>query len=120
MSNLITFNTPEEAEVAIKADNICKAIGGALVKHYPNRRWYVDVSIVGGVAKVLCPSISMLHGYTIHIKSVTNDDLEKKAIRAGGEILERFKLSRNQGAEGGEEFLLRDARGEALHALTGL
>ena len=120
MSGLITFDNSGEANDAIKADNICKAIGHALVQHYPHRQWYVDVSIAGGVAKVMCPSISMLHGYTIHIKSETTDNLEKKAIRAGGEILERFKLSRNQSAKGGEELILRDARGEALNALTGL
>jgi len=116
----VTFDNSGQAEDAIKADGICQTIGAALVKHYPNRQWYVDVSIAGGVAKILCPSISMLHGYTVHIKSETDDNLQKKAIHAGGEILERFKLSRNKNATGGEELILRDARGEALQAKTGL
>jgi len=120
LSGLITFENSGQAGDAIKADGVCKTIGKALVKHYPNRQWYVDVSISGGVAKILCPSISVLHGYTLHIKSETDDNLQKKAIRAGGQILEMFKLSRARNATGGEEFILRDARGEALQAKTGL
>lgn len=120
MSDLITFDNAGEAEDALKADGICKTIGAALVKHYPHRRWYVEASIQGGIAKVMCPSISMLHGFVIHIRSVTDDNLQKRAISAGGEILERFKLSRERLAKGGEEFILRDARGEALQAKTGL
>jgi hypothetical protein len=42
------------------------------------------------------------------------------AVKAGGQLLEMFKLSRDQGAKGGEELLQRDTRGEAIHAATGL
>lgn len=115
--NLITF---ENAGEAIKADLMCKSIGKVLQKHYPNRVWFVDLSLSGGVAKIMCPSISNMHGFVIHIHNKTNDQIEKAVINAGGQILEMFKLSRERGAKGGEELILRDVRGEALHAATGL
>lgn len=120
MSNVLLFDSTGEASSALKADLLCKHIGQTLKKHYPNRAWYVDVSIEGGVAKILSPSISLRHGFLIHISGKTNDQIEKDVVRAGGEVLERFKLSRERGASGGEENLLRDARGEALKAATGL
>lgn len=118
--NLITFDSPDQAAQSLKADLMCKTIGSALKKHYANRAWYVEVSLEGGVAKILCPSISSLHGFVIHIHSRTNDQIEKEVIRAGGQILEMFKLSRERGAKGGEENLQRNLRGEVIQAATGL
>ena len=118
--SLITFGNTAEASNAIQADLLCRSIGSTLKKHYPNRAWYVDLSLSGGVAKILCPSISMLNGYTVHIHNKTNDQIEKAVIMAGGQILEMFKLSRERDAKGGEELLMRDARGEVLQAAKGL
>lgn len=109
----------QSADEAIRADALCKMIGRTLKRHYPRRSWYVDVSVSGGVAKILCPSISMRHGFVLHIdKSLF--DLERDVVRAGGQILEMFRLSRNRDASGGEEYLERDARGEAIKAASGL
>jgi hypothetical protein len=115
----IEFFDLAQAQTAIKADAVCKAIGTALQKSYPRRQWYVDVSISGGTANIMCPSISTRHAYVLHINK-TAEQLQKDTIKAGGQILEMFKLSRERSAGGGEEFLLRDARGEAIHAATGL
>ena len=116
---MIVFDSTADAQDAIKADSVCKAIGAALVKHYPNRNWYVDVSIKGGVVKILCPSISMQFGFCLHIDRPAHE-LEKAAVFAAGQILEMFKLSRARGASGGEEKLLRNARGDVIQAATGL
>ncbi|MFA5632977.1 MAG: hypothetical protein WC997_15835 [Porticoccaceae bacterium] len=116
---IVTFDTSADATEALRADSICKTIGRALVKHYPNRKWYVDVSIKGGVVKILCPSISMQFGFTLHLNK-TAEELAKDAVRAGGQILEMFKLSREKGASGGEEALQRNARGDVIQAATGL
>jgi hypothetical protein len=120
MSGLVTFCSTSEAQDAIKADQICRAIGATLKKHYLNRDWYVDVSLSGGVAKIMSPSISMRHGYVVHIHNKTIEQIERAAIQAGGQILEMFRLSRERGAQGGEERLLRDLRGEVIQAATGL
>lgn len=118
--SVITFENQIEAQDALKADSICRAIGRTLKKHYPGRDWYVDVTIQGGAAKVMSPSISMRHGFVIHIHDKTIDQIERMAVKAGGQILEMFRLSRERGAQGGEESLLRDARGEVIQAATGL
>lgn len=120
MSELVTFESVTDAQDAVRADEICRAIGRALVKHYPHRRWLVDVSVRGGAAKILCPSISMRHAYVMHIHSRTIEQMEREAVRAGGQVLEMFKLSRERGASGGEERLAKDHRGEVIQAATGL
>lgn len=98
---------------AIQADGICRAVGAALQKAYPGRMWFVDVSISGGVVTVQAPKITSRHGYVLKMKDYpTTEWLQRAAIKAGGEILERFSLSRER--PGGEESLRRDARGEAI------
>ncbi|WP_299311769.1 hypothetical protein [uncultured Halomonas sp.] len=116
---IVTFDSPDEAQVALKADEVCKQIGQILIKHYPKRRWFVEVSIKGGVAQIQCPSISMQYGYTLHLNK-THDQMVADVIKAGGQILEMFALSRERGAKGGEELLARDSRGEVIQAATGL
>ncbi len=114
---MIVFDNTSEANAAIKADALCKTIGNALVKHYPGRQWYVDVSPRGGVIKILCPAISMQYGYTVSLDKPLHE-IERASIFAAGQILEMFKLSRE--LPGGEEKLLRDVRGEVINARTGL
>ncbi|MFG6159635.1 hypothetical protein ACGTNG_12585 [Halomonas sp. 1390] len=119
-SPIVTFDTPDEAELAVASDRLCRQIGALLCKHYPGRKWFVEVSVRGGVAQIQCPAISQLYGYTLHLHNKTHDQLRDAVVRAGGQVLEMFHLSRDRGASGGEESLLRDARGEALNAATGL
>lgn len=116
---VVTFDTSADASEALRADAICKKIGAALVRHYPGRQWYVDVSIKGGVVKIQNPALSRQYGFVLKLHHSTVQ-LEREAIRAAGQILEMFKLSRERDARGGEELLLRDARGDALYAATGL
>lgn len=120
MTGIITFDNSADALNAVKADQICRVIGAALKKHYTSRDWYVDVSIARGTANIFSPSISMRHGYVVHIHNKTIEQIEKAAVVAGGQILEMFRLSRERGASGGEERLLRDPRGEVIQAATGL
>ena len=117
---ILTFDTPDEAGEAMASDRVCRDIGAVLQKHYPGRLWHVHTSVRGGVAQIQCPSISTLYGYTLHIHNKTHDQLRDAVVRAGGQLLEMFKLSRHREAQGGEELLARDTRGEAIHAATGL
>lgn len=116
---LVTFSTPDEAEQAVLADRMCRWIGSVLLRHYPNRQWFVEVSMEGGVAKIQSPSISNNYGFVVHIDK-PREALERAVVRAGGELLERFGLSRERAAIGGEEAIERDIRGEAIHAATGI
>lgn len=116
---LVTFDTPDEAQDAIKADALCRKIGTILKQNYPGRRWFVEVTVKGGMASIQCPSISMQYGYQLYLNK-SPEDLEKAVKMAGGQILEMFRLSRERGAVGGEEAIQRDPRGEAVKAKTGL
>lgn len=119
MNQIVTFDCSADASEAVRADVVCKTIGGALVKHYPGRVWHVDVTLKGGAAKIMCPSISMIYAYVLLLDRHAHD-LEAATVRAGGQILEMFRLSRDKGATGGEERLQRDLRGEVIQAATGL
>ena len=120
MTGIVTFSSTSEAMDAIKADHLCRSIGATLKRYYPNRDWAVDVSLRGGVAKIFCPSISMRHAYVVKINKRTTLQIEQAVKHAGGEILERFRLSRQRDAMGDERHLIRDLRGEVLRASTGL
>lgn len=104
-------------ETTIAKDVIANRIGSTLQRTYPNRNWLVRVSDDLTIATINCTDISLQYGYTIHLDKITHE-LELVARFAGGEILERFNLSRDKYADDGA--LLRvDRRGEALGAKQG-
>ena len=120
MSNIQLFNTAGEADKAVQANRVCRVIGGALAKAYPTRKWYVDVTIVGGVAKIMCPAISERWAYQIFINK-SDYELERAAIKAGGQILEMFRLSRAKNADTRDEAdIARNPLGEAIKVASGL
>ena len=85
--------TLAEAKEALSNSNYCKQLGAALYKALPSRRWYVDVTNKGRTCTVKIPEISMEHGMVIHLERSIEPDI-KKVIMAGGELLERFNLTR--------------------------
>lgn len=117
MSFIQTFDEVE-ANNCVQATALCQKIGNALAKHYPRRKWYVDVNWEGKIASVFAADISMEYGYQLHINKIS-EEIEKAAVKAGGELLERFKLSRERLAFGGHENLIRDLRGNAMAAKQG-
>jgi hypothetical protein len=92
--NKIVDENSENAFVAMEEMRIAKAISTRLVRAYNNRQWKINVDIKGGMLIIACDSISNNKGYHIHMKSVPLHELEEKAVRAAGEILERHGLSR--------------------------
>lgn len=94
-----------------------KQIGTALVNKYPNRQWGVQINLQGGIMIISCPSLSTDKGYHIHMNGKLIDRLEKEAIRAGGEILERYGVNRNVNFDPEElESLDRDWQDEVISA----
>lgn len=121
MSNIISFHTWDEARQALEADEICKRVGKILVQHYPRRRWHVQVSAKGGVIQIGLPQVSTEFAWVLHLDRHRDYKvLQEAVVRAGGTMLEMFNLKRERSSEGGEQSLLRDGRGNALHAKTGL
>ena len=69
-----------------------KRIHDKLTKHYPGHMWAVNVN--QGVAFIKNLMLSGNWGFIIKLKDIDND--YKKVIQAGGEILERYNVSRGR------------------------
>jgi len=117
---LDVVSSEEDMYRKVAADLLCKNIGKMLTRHYPGRRWHVEVNLRGGVAHIRLPDISMRYGITMHLARTVNE-LNQRTIHVGGEMLERFGLSRNQNATNDDIAHVPKNRitGEALKASTG-
>ncbi len=95
--------------------HICAVIGDTLQKHYPGHIWLVNAE--QGRVNIFLGMVSGKWGFRINIVDL---DVEgRKIIMAGGELLERFNLSRAmRKAQVSIEMaeLKRDFTGEAVHA----
>ena len=94
-------------------------LGNILAKIYPNRSWYIEALPDQGVVVVKCATISMEYGMTIHL---THDmiEVESRAKKAAGELLERFRLSRSRYTSGADDTdLKRDVMGQVIGANKG-
>lgn len=80
--------SPEEQFLAMR-------IAQLLDTKYPGHVWGVHINKT--VATVRNMMLSGTHGYTLHLSNLrTDDDFNRRVIRAGGEILERFAVSRGK------------------------
>jgi len=111
---------PDDADPKRKAarEQIAGVLGRTLVESYPGRDWMVKISYDMTVATVFCAQVSLEHGYVLHT-GVPLHQLQAKAKRAGGEILERFGLHRGKGDGADAAGLIRDGRGNVIGAKQG-
>lgn len=94
---------------------IARAIGQTLVQHYPDREWGVRVDATGRMIILTCDSLSLLCGYHLPMNDDTLEVLQQRAVRACGEVLERYNISRSRVFNPDDlETLARDARDEAI------
>lgn len=75
---------------------IAKQIGTKLMQTYDQREWKVIVDIENQMLIVACDSISNHKGYHIKMLYQTIDELQKRAVMAAGEILERHNVARSR------------------------
>ena len=73
---------------------LAKRVGEALHKHYPGHLWAVTCEGEKGIATVRNMMLSGNWGFILKLTDVYDDPGMKRVIRAGGEILERFRVSR--------------------------
>ena len=92
---------------------LCKDIADLLVRHYPDWAWAVQPDEFGQVINIFNLNLHSEYGYTIRMVDIMHDPSRKQAVRAGGEILKRFRMPRRMNRE-----LLasapRDARGMCI------
>lgn len=113
--NVIQIYDDHGLQAALKQRRIRNAIGMALGRAYPTHPWHVSVSGDSTVAQIVCPKLTTQYGMTLHCNGDTLD-VERKAVRMAGELLERFRVSRTVGDFSG---VRTNIRGEALGAARG-
>lgn len=89
-----TFHSIEEAKHRQQDAYWAKRLGTALVKTYPRHGWSVEVDSNQGIVKIFNRHMSPIQGYLLKLKDLNVADAERQIVRIGGEILERFGLSR--------------------------
>ena len=113
--NKIETVDADYVDVAQQQYAVAQQIGAALVRAYNNRQWKVVVDIKNGMLIVACDSVSNDKGYHIHMPGRTLHDLQERAIKAAGEILERHHLERDRLFNPDKlEDLIRDRYGSVL------
>ena len=109
---------PTALQMALRERWLAHAIGRSLRKAYPGRDWLVRVDIAGQVASIHCPHIHTQWGCMIHLDQCLHI-IQKKAVHYGGELLERFRLSRSRVLLGDMDALPRTALGFVDHVARG-
>ena len=83
-----------------------------LTRSFPGYDLLVSAYDVNGIIDIYLPEMGGNRAYTLHIAKL--DANLKKVVLAGGEILERFNLSRSKAKEDELATLERNIKGEAL------
>jgi hypothetical protein len=90
-------------------ETLAKNIAEVLDKKYPGHLWGVNVDGRNGVAQIMNLALSGRWGFIVKLREI---DTEYKVImRAGGELLERYNLSRGRLDEQEYQLLERDVFG---------
>lgn len=76
---------------------ISKQVSEVLHKHYPDWLWAVNVDHRSGMIDIRNVHLTGQYGYRLKMGATYSaSSLERDAIRAGGEILERFRVARGR------------------------
>lgn len=95
-NNLLIANEHEAHQDALDMA-MAKNVAESLNANYPGHLWAVNCRGDQGIMTVHNLSLSGQWGYTLLLdKSYSASDLNKRAIIAGGEILERYNVSRGR------------------------
>lgn len=85
---------------AMAEEDLCRAVGEDLAKHYPGYDWCVGAILEAGTVAIdlMCekPPQYRLHGYLLHISSLLAPGGHQRVMQAGGELLERYGLPRDR------------------------
>jgi hypothetical protein len=95
---------------------IAKEVAETLDKHYSGHAWMVTAEVEQGIVKVWNGKLSGTWGFIVNMADLANDPKMKIVIKAGGEILERYNLSRGKAIEQEIDGLFYDFKGDAVQA----
>lgn len=99
-SNLLIGNDYTSQQDALDMA-LAKDYADALNTAYPGHLWAINVQGAQGIATIHNLMLSGKYGYLLHLnKRYSASEARKAVVMAGGEILERFKVSRGRMDEG--------------------
>lgn len=99
-SNLLIGNDYASQQDALDMA-LAKDYADALNTAYPGHLWAINVQGAQGIATIHNLMLSGKYGYLLHLnKRYSASEARKAVVMAGGEILERFKVSRGRMDEG--------------------
>lgn len=95
-STLIDLAQPEDLAHLHSNDVLmAKTLSEALQRHYPGHLWAVNVEARTGLITIRDMYLAGNWAYVLKMGAIYSASaLEKDVIRAGGEILERFRMQR--------------------------
>jgi len=109
---------PNALDVDASLANLTKRYGEALEKQYPGWWWTINPDEDGGVIYIYSLRLSGEWGYVLKTGEVQDDAHEKAAIRAGGEILERYGIRRGKYDRELLQGKMQDLRGNFIPDIT--
>ena len=102
MEATTAIDMPTEYDAA--DEELCRKVSEILNRHYPDHLWMVGADHHAGLIYVELPYDTLIHvynlGFKLHINKLGNaKSMQKKVMKAGGELLERYKLKRGRASE---------------------
>lgn len=97
---------------------MAEQIGTFISNAYKGRDWMVKFDSKNGLCVIGCPTLSATKGYHLHVhRAGSLHELQLRAKKACGEILERFNVSRDKIADNvALEALPRNVKDEVIVA----
>lgn len=96
---------------------LARLVSEELTKHYPGHVWAVNAQSSQGVITVKNLNLSGNRGFLLHYRNMKSyDEVKQQAMRSGGEILERYNLSRGGLKQTEYKSLKMDVPGRFVHA----
>ena len=110
--SLILTEDSADIQAELQSHTWAKRIAERLELSYPGYGWAVHADVKNNIAQVRALKLAGEYGFTLHIDKL--DPHDKQIKWAGGEILERYKVSRSRMKE--DELLnkSRDLRGNVI------
>lgn len=104
----------DSPQIAINEQVMAKNMAEVLNRHYPGHMWAVNVQ--DSVVNVFNLALSGRWGFTLSIPAqYSASDFDRQVMRAGGELLERYRLARGRFNEENYAGLRSDFAGNLTH-----
>jgi len=97
MTNKTIIDLTSDPNIVALDFETAKFMAELLHKHYPDHLWGVTVQSDQGIATVRNLRLSGNWGFILKMKNIaTRKELRRNTMMAGGELLERYRLSRGR------------------------